>query len=83
MSSLHVTALDQSYFFIRRVNFMRYNKIVCGLLIIKTRVKSVHAFHIKTVLSVEIIYKCPKVIDKVSFHLECIISISEVDYFVV
>ena len=25
--SLHVTALDQSYFFIRHINFMRYNNI--------------------------------------------------------
>ena len=28
LSSLHVTALDQSYFFIRHINFMRYNNIV-------------------------------------------------------
>ena len=27
--SLHVTALDQSYFFIRHINFMRYNKYYC------------------------------------------------------
>ena len=25
--SLHVTSLDQSYFFIRNINYMRYNKI--------------------------------------------------------
>ena len=27
--SLHVTSLDQSYFFIRHINYMRYNNIVC------------------------------------------------------
>ena len=27
LSSLHATALDQSYFFIRHINFMRYNNI--------------------------------------------------------
>ena len=29
--SLHVTSLDQSYFFIRHINYMRYNNIVCSL----------------------------------------------------
>ena len=27
--SLHVTSLDQSYFFIRHINYMRYNNILC------------------------------------------------------
>ena len=28
--SLHVTALDQSYFFICHINFVRYNNIICS-----------------------------------------------------
>ena len=32
--SLHVTALDQSYFFIRHINFMRYNNIQKQTLIV-------------------------------------------------
>ena len=30
--SLKVTALDQSYFFIRHINFVRYNNIGCHIL---------------------------------------------------
>ena len=31
LSSLHVTSLDQSYFFIRHINFKRYNKLLCSI----------------------------------------------------
>ena len=30
LSSLHVPSLNQSYFFIYRLNYMRYNNILCG-----------------------------------------------------
>ena len=29
--ALHVTSLDQSYFFIRDINYMRYNKILYSI----------------------------------------------------
>ena len=32
LSSLHVTSLYQSYFFIRRINYMRYNNIIVILI---------------------------------------------------